>query len=143
MLVSPSLHPIARAARLTRESVDKFTANTKQTAQLWRTGRRKSCPETGKSALVSLGLQDLTPAIFAGFQVDMVGSAQFARLFILDIGCRRDGIVATPHAPPRRCDLTLWYGHDKVLTILRCRWVGVGQSMEGGKRRPCAAQCPI
>jgi hypothetical protein len=42
------------------------------------------------------GLQDLTAAIFAGFQIDVVGTAQLAALLILDIGWTLEGIRRAP-----------------------------------------------
>src|SRR5262249_58205767 len=49
-----------------------------------------------------LGLEDLTAAIHAGLQIDVVRAAQFAGSLVLDIGrrCERVGGAAHPPPPP-------------------------------------------
>src|SRR6516165_11229720 len=58
--------------------------------------RRRHCGEPasgGHEALdLGLGLKDLTPAIFARFEVDVVRPAAFAGILVLDIKWRRQSV---------------------------------------------------
>src|SRR5271165_4562555 len=47
-------------------------------------------------------LQNLAAAIHAAFEVDVVRTAQFARILVLDIGRRFEGVGGAAHAAARR-----------------------------------------
>ena len=56
------------------------------------------------SGFLGLDVQDLAAAIHAGLQIDVVRTAQFARILVFDIGGLREGVGrAAESALHRRC----------------------------------------
>src|SRR5271156_5116417 len=61
-------------------------------------------------------LADHLPAtIHAGFQVDVMRTAQFAGILVLDIGRSLQRIGRTAHAALSRRRFSFWHGHGVVL----------------------------
>src|SRR6266699_3162485 len=58
-----------------------------------------------------LRLEHLAAAVHAGFEVDVVGSAQLTRILILYISRPRERISGTAHSAPRRRYLAFGDGH--------------------------------
>src|SRR5712671_2437790 len=62
-----------------------------------------------------LGLQNLTALVHAGLQVEVMGTAQFAGILVLDIGWLLQCICRAAHATPRRRCFSSGNGHVGVL----------------------------
>src|SRR5690606_29118317 len=78
---------------------------------------RRAGPEPSKD-LVFLRRQDLAAAVGAGLQVDVVRALQLARVFVLDIGVRAQGVVGAAHVATRGRYFALRNGHVR-LNLLR------------------------
>src|SRR5271163_145393 len=62
--------------------------------------------------------QHLAAAIHPGLEVDVVWTAQFAGILVLDIGWRLKRIGRSAHAAPRRRSLSFRHGHGVALLCL-------------------------
>ena len=71
---------------------------------------------------VSAGLQHLATAIHAGLQVDVVRTAQFAGVLVLDVGRGGEGVSGAAETALHRRGLAFWNGH--VCLSKRCCNVG-------------------
>src|SRR5436190_20265424 len=80
-------------------------------------GPRSPCAQLIKRAShLFLGFEYLAAAVHAGFEVDVVGSAQLTRILILYISRPRERISGTAHSAPRRRYLAFGDGHGS------CSW---------------------
>ena len=75
-----------------------------------------SRPEGGRKSSALLGLQNLATAVHAGLQVDVVGTAHFAGILVLDIGRGLECVGGTAHAALRRRRLSFGYSHGTCST---------------------------
>src|SRR5262249_30000908 len=73
-----------------------------------------SAPRRGASDL-GFRLEHLAAAVHAGLEIDMVRTAQLARVLVLDIGRLLERVGGAAHAPPRRRGLFLRHSHGIVL----------------------------
>src|SRR5271166_1952065 len=64
-------------------------------------------------------LQNLAAAIHAAFEVDVVRTAQFARILVLDIGRRFEGVGGAAHAAARGRGFASGDGHRSRLRSRR------------------------
>src|SRR5437899_10981780 len=62
-----------------------------------------------------LGLQNLAALVHAGLQIEVVGTAQFTGILILDIGWLLQSICRAAHATPRGRCFSSRNGHVGVL----------------------------
>src|SRR6266545_4401992 len=72
--------------------------------------RRGTC---GGSGLGS-GFEHLPALVHAGLQVDVVGTAQFAGILVLDVGRPLQGVGGPAHPAPRRRCFSLGDGHCRT-----------------------------
>src|SRR4051812_41111222 len=95
--MSSSGNPITRASRTGQTVPLPLSAlYGKNIARRCRAGARQFSAR-GKSGF-GLDLEDLPAAIHAGFQVDVVRPAQFARILVLDIGGLLQRVGGPAHA---------------------------------------------
>jgi len=83
-------------------------------------GRREGRPQilqnpNNRLRVLGLRRQNLTAAIHARLQVDVVGAAQFARILVLDIGRGGECVSGTAHAATRRRSFSSRNSHDRLL----------------------------
>src|SRR4030081_1722372 len=79
-----------------------------------------ACVRMANAAGSNLGLrlENLAPAIQAGLEINVVRTAQLARILVFDIGRGLEGVGGAAHAAPRRRGLLSWHGHGIVLLEL-------------------------
>ncbi|SOR28840.1 protein of unknown function [Methylorubrum extorquens] len=91
--------------------------------------------------LGGLHLQNLTAAVHAGLQVDVVRTAQFARVLVLDIGRGLEGVGGAAHAATGGGGLSLRNGHGSVPQAKRapkassCLRIADGTALSNGDSR--------
>src|SRR3974390_2641813 len=72
---------------------------------------------------LGLRLQDLAAFVHAGLEVDVVGTPQFARILVLDIGRPLERIGGAAHATARRRGFSFRHSHGtKLLKTRKCRF---------------------
>src|SRR5215471_6463439 len=86
----------------------------------WNLGDRASIGRPRPSD-VGFRLQHLPATIHAGLEIDVVRTAQLARILVFDIGRGLEGVRGASHAPPRRRGLFPWHGHGVVFLELFVR----------------------
>src|SRR4249919_3098887 len=72
-------------------------------------------PNPPLALCLGLGLQDLTALIHSGLQVDVVRTAQFAGILVLDIGRPLERVGGAAHAATRRRGFSFWHSHGTKL----------------------------
>src|SRR5262245_53677176 len=77
-----------------------------------------ACGKHSARSDLGLRLEHLPAAIHAGLEVDVVRTAQLARILVLDIGGRLERVGGAAHAAARRRSLFPWHGHGIVLLEL-------------------------
>src|SRR5690606_34686984 len=88
-----------------------------------RTARRQSIQPKPWKDLVFLGRQNLTAAIGAGLQVDVVRAAQLARVLVLDVRVGPQGVVGAAHIATGGRYFALRNGHVRLnLVFGRRTW---------------------
>src|SRR3954466_9888558 len=65
-----------------------------------------------------LGLQDLAALVHAGLEVEVVRTAQFARILVLSVGRLLQGVRRAAHATPRGRCFSSGNGHNGPLGML-------------------------
>src|SRR4051812_29808171 len=70
---------------------------------------------------VLLGLENLAALVHAGLQVEVVRTAQFARILVFGVGRLLERVGGTAHATPRWRGLSSRNGHIEVLAGLSGR----------------------
>src|SRR5690606_20564999 len=68
-------------------------------------------PKIGAMSDLFLSLENLTPTIHTALQIDMVRTAKFARVLVLDIGRGLECVSRTAHAALRRRRFSFRYSH--------------------------------
>src|SRR5437667_9304525 len=74
-----------------------------------------------------LRFEDLPAPVHAGLEIDVMGSAQLARILVLDIGRPRERIGGAAHPAPRRRCFAFRNGHAVF-----------SSSLGNARRKPCA-----
>src|SRR5262249_10685130 len=72
---------------------------------------RRVTPQAKGRSHFGFRLENLTAAVHAGLEVDVVGTAQFARILIFHIGRLLQGVGGATHATSRRRRLFLRDSH--------------------------------
>src|SRR5689334_9279088 len=101
-------NPITRPSPVDR-SCSLVCHYGKNIARRFCTARDVSADRGGLS--LGLDLEDLTAAVHAGLQVDVVRTAQFARVLVLDIGGTLERVGRAAHATARGRGFSLRNGH--------------------------------
>src|SRR5438132_44548 len=110
--MSSSGNPITRASRgqvrLYRSSYGVSAA------KISRAGLRPARDKSGQpKSGFGLDLEHLPAGIHTGLQVDVVRTAQFTRILVLDIGWLLQGVGGPAHAAARRRGFSFRNGHGK------------------------------
>src|SRR5882757_9217850 len=79
---------------------------------------------TGRCASGLLGLEHLAAAIHASLEVDVMRTAQLARVLVLDIGSGGEGIGGAAEAALHQRGFALWNGHSGLRISSDRRQVG-------------------
>src|SRR6201988_5528349 len=80
-------------------------------------GKREPCPNLASPTLVSglFLLQHLPALVHAGLEVEVVRTAQLARVLVLDIGGLLQRVGGAAHATARRRGFSAGNGHLSIL----------------------------
>src|SRR5436309_12826900 len=76
-----------------------------------------------------LGLENLLAAIHAGLEIDVMRTAQLARILVLDIGGGSDRIGGAAESAFHRRSLAFWNGHFGLRIWARA---GIGRRQQTG-----------
>src|SRR5271165_6072861 len=90
---------------------------------IWSGASHKTSGPTASSGFAHrrLRLQNLAAAIHAAFEVDVVRTSQFARILVLDIGRRFEGVGGAAHAAARGRGFASGDGHRSRLRSRRAQ----------------------
>ena len=112
----PRMHQAGGAQNLFGNMADRSAEFPNNISHVHRPDDRRT--ESG----VSAGLQHLATAIHAGLQVDVMRTAQFAGVLVLDVGRGGEGVGGAAETALHRRGLAFWNGH--VCLSKRCCNVG-------------------
>jgi len=102
-----------RQLGLKKKLTGLMTDDGKNIARRPRTGARQFRGTGTPGSGFGLDLEHLPATIHAGLQVDVVRTAEFARVLVLDIGGLLQGVGGPAHAAARRRGFSFRNGHGK------------------------------